>query len=89
LVEVWAPDAIEDLSVRLDCRCRHVIPAEARFAVGDVCIEDVTAQPSSGSAAHAAQEFVVGEFLFEGEHSQVDLLFDDFESLASSTKVGF
>jgi len=75
---VWAPNAIEYLSIRLDRGCRHIVPPQSRLAVRQVGIENVTTQSGARRAAQATQEAIVGELIFEGECAQVDLMFDCF-----------
>jgi hypothetical protein len=78
VAEMRAPNAIKDLSIRLDRCGRHVVPTKSRLAMHKVRLEDVTAQSSARRAAQAANKPVVGELFFEGECAQADLMFDCF-----------
>jgi hypothetical protein len=89
VADVWAPDAIEDLSVRPYCCDRHVVAPKPRLAVRDVRVEYLTAQSSVRRAAHTPQVSVVKELLLEREGAQPYVVFDYFEALSGSTKVGF
>ena len=78
VAEMRAPNAIKDLSIRLDRCGRHVIPTKSRLAMHKVRIEDVTAQSSARRAAQVVNKPVVGELFFDGDCAQADLMFDCF-----------
>jgi len=46
------------------------------FAVGEVFVEDFSAQSSFRISTQAVQQPVVGKFFFKGECVRVDLVFD-------------
>jgi hypothetical protein len=87
MADVWAPNAIENFSIRPHCCDGHVVPPKPCRAVREVCVEDVIAQSRIRHATQAPQETVVGKLFFEGECAQVDLALDYFEALSSSTQV--
>ena len=88
LAYLWAPNAVEYLSIRSHRRSRQIVSPKACVAVSEVFVEGVVAQPKFGCAFQAPQESVVGKLVREGKRSLVNLAFDHFEALRHATKVG-
>jgi hypothetical protein len=85
----WAPDAVKDLSIRTHRRRCHILSLKTGFAVGEIFVEDFTAQSSFRISTQAVQQPVVRKFFFERKCPQADLVFDYFEALSSSAQAGF
>jgi len=83
------PDTVEDLSISAQCRTGQIITTYTRLAVGEIFIENVTAQPNFVAAAQSPQEAVIRKFVSERERAVLNPAFDHREPRTRAAKIGF
>ena len=79
LTEVWAPDAVEYLAIRVHRGRRHIVAPLARFAMREVLVKDVTAALNFSDAGQAFGIPIVRELFGVGKDAQLNLALDDAE----------